>query len=152
MIFAKNEYAQEALIKQMKENVFKKEYIAFLDGIVKENSGTINANIARKEGSIIEREINENGETAISHFEVLERFENYTKVKYILETGRTHQLRVHSKYIGHPILGDTLYGKACPLIQRQALHAYKITFIHPISKKQIILETSLPKDMITLEN
>lgn len=151
VIFAKNEYIQEALIRQMKMAKFKKEYIAFLDGIVEENSGTINAGISRKNSSIIEREINENGEIAISHFEVLKRFENYTKVKYTLETGRTHQLRVHSKFIGHPILGDSLYGKACPLIKRQALHAYKITFIHPISKEKIILETKLPKDMEQLD-
>lgn len=151
-MFAKNEYIQEYLIRQMKSNEFKKEYIAFLDGIVNENYGTINANISRKAGSIIEREINKNGETAISHFEVLKRFQNYTKVKYTLETGRTHQLRVHSKYIGNPILGDTLYGKACPLISRQALHAYKVTFIHPISKEKIILETSLPIDMKQLDN
>ena len=135
----------------MKSNEFKKEYIAFLDGIVEPDFGTIDAKIARKDGSIIEREINENGETSISHFEVLKRFDNYTKVKFTLETGRTHQLRVHSKYIGHPILGDSLYGKACPLINRQALHAYKISFTHPISKKQIVLETKLPIDMEQLD-
>lgn len=105
-----------------------------------------------KSGSIIEREISENGDTAISHFEVLNRFENFTKVKYTLETGRTHQLRVHSKYIGHPILGDSLYGNPSSKIPRQALHAYKVTFLHPISKEKIVLETELPEDMKPLDN
>ena len=136
----------------MKENIFKKEYIAFLEGIVEENFGTIEAPISRKEGSIIEREISEKGDIAISHFEVLKRYDNYTKVKYTLETGRTHQLRVHSKYIGYPILGDNLYGKASEKINRQALHAYKVRFIHPILKKEIILETKLPSDMQILES
>lgn len=151
VIFAKNEYVQEALARQMKSGEFKKEYIAFLEGTLEESFGTITANIARKPNSIIEREINKNGEIAISHFKLLKNFDSYCKVKFTLETGRTHQLRVHSKYIGHPILGDSLYGKACPLINRQALHAYKIVFIHPISKKQIVLEIKLPIDMERLD-
>lgn len=104
VIFAKHEYIQEILVKQMKDNTFKKEYIAILEGNLKQTSGTINAPIARKSGSIMEREISETGETAISHYELIKNFNNYCEVKYTLETGRTHQLRVHSKYIGHPIL------------------------------------------------
>ena len=136
----------------MKENIFKKEYIAFLDGIVNKDFGTIDAPISRKENSIIERKISKDGVSAISHFEVLKRYKYYTKVKYILETGRTHQLRVHSQYIGHPILGDSLYGQPSDKINRQALHAYKIRFIHPIYKKEIFLETRLPSDMQILES
>ena len=147
VIFAKNEYIQEALIKQMKSNVFKKEYIAILEGTLSQTSGTINAPIARKSGSIMEREISENGEVAISHFELIKNFEDYSIVKYTLETGRTHQLRVHSKHIGHPILGDTLYGSQSDLINRQALHAYKINFVHPITKQDMKLEINLPEDM-----
>lgn len=147
VIFAKNEYVQESLIRQMKSNDFKKEYIAFLDGIVEKDSEKIQMPIARKSNSIIEREISKDGETAVSYLEVLKRYDDYTKVKYTLETGRTHQLRVHSKYIGHSILGDSLYGKPSLKINRQALHAYKITFIHPISNKEIVLEVDLPEDM-----
>ena len=147
VIFAKNEYIQEALIKQMKSNIFKKEYIAILEGNLTENSGTINAPITRKSGSIMEREVSENGEVAISHFELIKNFEKYSMVKYTLETGRTHQLRVHSKHIGHPILGDTLYGSQSDLINRQALHAYKINFVHPITKQDMKLEINLPEDM-----
>lgn len=150
VLFAKNEYIQECLVKQMKSKTFVKEYIAVLDGILSEDKGTISAPIARKENSIIEREINENGDTAITHFEVIKTFNNMSLVKFVLETGRTHQIRVHSKHIGHPIVGDTLYGKSSPLINRQALHAYKVSFIHPITKRQISITTDLPKDFLSL--
>lgn len=151
VIFAKNEYIQESLIKQMKNNTFKKEYLAILEGTLEEKSGTISAPISRKEGSIIEREINVNGETAITHYELIKNFimdnQELSLVKFILETGRTHQIRLHSKHSSHPILGDSLYGKSSDLISRQALHAYKITFIHPISKNKFKLEIDLPEDM-----
>lgn len=148
VLFAKNEYIQECLVQQMKSKSFVKEYIAILDGILSENKGNICAPIARKENSIIEREVNKNGDTAITHFEVIKTFNNMSLVKFILETGRTHQIRVHSKYIGHPIIGDTLYGKSSTLINRQALHAYKVSFIHPITKKQISIATDLPQDIL----
>lgn len=151
VIFAKNEYVQEALIRQMKNNIFKKEYLSILEGHLEKTYGTIDAPIARKEGSIIEREINSNGDYAVTHYELIKNFikinQELSLVKFTLETGRTHQIRLHSKHIGHPILGDSLYGNSSDLISRQALHAYKITFIHPISKKEICLETKLPEDM-----
>lgn len=147
VIFAKNEYIQECLIKQMKLGTFKKTYIAVLDGILEKASGTINAPIARKDNSIIEREVRDDGEVAISHFEVLQRLKNITVVLFTLETGRTHQLRVHSKYIGHPIIGDSLYGKSSDLISRQALHATKVEFIHPISKEKLVINSACPDDI-----
>jgi len=104
VVFAKNEYIQECLVKQMKQNIFEKEYVAILDGLLEEKSGTINAPIARKENSIIERCINENGDIAITHYEVISEFGNMSYVKFKLQTGRTHQIRVHSKFIGHPII------------------------------------------------
>ena len=133
----------------MKNNHFKKEYIAVLDGILSEKSGTISAPIARKDNSIIERCVDfKNGEIAITHYDLIKNINNsLSLVHFVLETGRTHQIRVHSAYIGNPIIGDTLYGNSSELIDRQALHAYKITFIHPINKENIILETDLPKDM-----
>lgn len=154
VIFAKSEYIQECLIKQMKTKDFVKKYIAILDGYLEEAKGTIQVPIARKPNSIIEREISSNSETAITHFEVIKYLDNqsFTMVKFILETGRTHQIRVHSKYIGHSIIGDTLYGKSSNLINRQALHSYKIEFIHPISKEYIIIETELPNDMESIIN
>ena len=152
VIFAKNEYIQECLVKQMKQNVFKKKYLAVLSGILEKDSGTISAPIARKNNSIIEREIREDGDLAISHFKVLERFNNMTLVEYTLETGRTHQLRVHSKYIGHPIVGDSLYGLQSPLISRQALHAYEVSFVHPINKEKMLIHSNLPDDIKKLVN
>lgn len=152
VIFAKNEYIQECLVKQMKQNVFKKKYLAVLSGILEKDSGTISAPIARTNDSIIEREIREDGDLAISHFKVLERFNNMTLVEYTLETGRTHQLRVHSKYIGHPIVGDSLYGLQSPLISRQALHAYEVSFVHPINKEKMLIHSNLPDDIKRLVN
>ena len=151
VIFAKNEYIQESLIKQMKNNTFKKEYLSILEGHLEKAYDTINAPIARKEGSIIEREINSNGERAVTHYKLIKKFNKNDKklslVKFILETGRTHQIRLHSRYVGHPILGDSLYGNSSVLISRQALHAYKITFVNPITKRIICIETDLPEDM-----
>ena len=119
----------------MASGIFKKEYIAILDGILDKKSGTINLPIARKKDSIIERCVSENGDNAITEFELIKYLDNkYSLVKFILKTGRTHQIRVHAKAVGYPILGDTLYGRASNLINRQALHAYKLCFIHPIYK------------------
>ncbi len=148
VIFAKNEYIQECLINQMKRHTFYKEYIAILEGILDKPKGTINAPIARKTGSIIERCIDTNGENAISHYEVIDTDlkNNLSIVKFILETGRTHQIRVHSKFIGHSILGDTLYGNASKLISRQALHCLKMSFFHPITNKKLNLLAPIPND------
>lgn len=136
----------------MRQNIFSKEYIALLTGNLETNKGIINEPIARKEGSIIEREINKNGDHAITYFEKINQYENYCLVKFKLETGRTHQIRVHSKFMGHPILGDTLYGISSPLIARQALHAYRVKFTHPITKKKLIVESKIPNDMANLIN
>ncbi len=147
VIFAKNEYIQECLIRQMSKDLFIKKYIAILDGILEKKSGTIKAPISRKSDSIIERCVSQNGDMAITHYKVLAEFKNYSEVEFQLETGRTHQIRVHSKYINHPILGDSLYGNSSNLINRQALHAYYISFIHPITKQVKEIFCELPQDM-----
>ena len=113
-------------------------------------SGTINAPIARKENSIIERTVASNGDNSITHYEVLKEFDNFSLVKFILETGRTHQIRVHCRFIGHPIIGDTLYGKSSELISRQALHAYKIQFINPLNKSCEEYVAPIPDDIQNL--
>ena len=146
VVFAKCEYIQECLINQMKKNQFKKEYLAVCDGIFDEKSGTINLPIARKENSIIERCISENGQTAITHYEVLKEFDNYSLVKCSLETGRTHQIRVHMSAIGHPLLGDSLYGSISDLINRQALHCFNLQFIHPVYNNDLNFWGDLPND------
>lgn len=131
----------------MTNHTFKKTYLAILTGVLEKHSGTINAPIARKNNSIIERCIDSNGDIAITNFKVLKHFSNFTLVEFTLKTGRTHQIRVHSKYIGHPILGDTLYGISSPLISRQALHAHKIEFIHPLTHEKATYMSELPQDM-----
>lgn len=151
VIFAKNEYIQEYLVREMKDNIFYKEYIAVCEGIFEENEGTITFPIARKENSIIERCVAENGEKSITHYKVLKQnFEkNYDIVECLLETGRTHQIRVHLSYIGHPLIGDTLYGNNSKYISRQALHAYKVEFIHPITNKLTQFTSDVPKDFVS---
>ncbi len=154
VIFAKNEYIHDMLSKQMKNKQFKKEYIAICEGVFDKKQDTINAPIARKADSIIERCISPNGDVAITHYLVLKEFcknnETFSEVLVNLETGRTHQIRVHMAYIGHPIVGDSLYGNESDLITRQALHAYKVEFIHPITSKKLEIQSKLPADIQNL--
>ena len=135
----------------MQNNIFKKEYLAVCDGIFNKKSGTINLPIARKENSIIERCISENGQPSITHYEVLKEFDNYSLVKCSLETGRTHQIRVHMSAIGHPLLGDSLYGSISDLIDRQALHCYNLQFVHPIYNDVLNFYGDLPIDFKIFE-
>ena len=140
VLFAKNEFVQENLIKQMSSGEFKKEYLAICDGIFENKKGTIDKPIARKNQSIIERCISEKGKRAITHYEVLKEFDNYSLVKCILETGRTHQIRVHMSYLGHSILGDSLYGDKNFFSKGHALHCFKISFLHPVKNSNINIE------------
>ncbi len=149
VLFAKSEYIQEMLSKQMQDNQFKKEYLCLVDGILKKKSGILNFPIARKYGSIIERCVSSDGKPSITKYSILEEFENqnFSLVKCILETGRTHQIRVHFTHIGHPLIGDTLYGNSSTLINRQSLHSYKVSFIHPITKKELTIISPLAEDI-----
>lgn len=134
----------------MNNHTFKKNYIAIVEGILNKRQDIINAPIARKENSIIERCVNATGDTAITKYQMIKEFSNMSLIHISLQTGRTHQIRVHMAYIGHPLLGDTLYGNASTLINRQALHAYNIKFIHPITKKYINLEADFPVDITNI--
>lgn len=147
VVFAKNEYVHSILSRQMQNKIFTKEYIAICEGIFEEKQGTINAPIARKDNSIIERCVNSSGDIAITHYKVLKEFGNFSEILVNLETGRTHQIRVHTAYIGHPIVGDSLYGNSSSLINRQALHAYKIEFLHPIRKNKMSITAPIPEDI-----
>ncbi len=151
IVFAKNEYTQESLSRQMQLGEFEKEYIAVVHGYITEDKGTIDLPIKREEGSIMTRTVSPDGESAVTHFEVLDRKNDMSVVKLRLETGRTHQIRVHMKVIGHPIVGDGLYSDIkTGRINRQALHARKVKFIHPITKEIIQVEAPIPEDIVAL--
>ena len=143
VMFAKNEYIQEQFVNLKVD----KEYIAIVKGTPTTLADTINAKISRKEGSIMERCVSEAGQVAITHYKVREEYENYSILSVKIETGRTHQIRVHMAHIGHPILGDTLYGEESKLINRQALHSYKTSFVHPITGEEITVCADVPTDM-----
>ena len=124
-----------------------REYLAIVKGIPPEN-GTISAPIGRKKGSAILREVNfETGEPAVTHFARLEIRNGLSLVSLKLETGRTHQIRVHMGYIGCPLIGDYLYYPECSRISRQALHSHRLSFLHPITGKALSFTAPLPEDM-----
>ena len=122
-----------------------------LKDIFLSRSGTINAPITRKENSIIERCVSSDGQESITHYEVLEEKDikefPISIVKCTLETGRTHQIRVHMSHISHPLLGDDLYGGNTDFIKRQALHSCAISFIHPIANQVVTYNSDLPDDL-----
>lgn len=134
----------------MNNHTFKKNYIAIVNGILDEKHDLINAPIARKENSIIERCVKNDGDIAITEYYVIKEFDDMSLLYISLQTGRTHQIRVHMKYIGHPIIGDGLYGTSSKLIDRQALHSCKVSFSHPITKKHMNIEANLPNDILNL--
>lgn len=149
VIFAKNEFTQEALTRQMQNGKFEKRYVAIVHGKVLNDSGTVDFPIKRESGSIMTRTVASDGKYAVTHYSVIKRLDNdMTVLKLELETGRTHQIRVHMKAIGHPILGDGLYSDIeTGLISRQALHSEEVVFFHPITGERLKINAKLPKDM-----
>ncbi|HGM1529321.1 TPA: RluA family pseudouridine synthase [Clostridioides difficile] len=148
VIVAKNAYAHHTLSTAMSENKVEKKYITVVDGIIKENEGTIDEPIYRPTEDSIKRIIDERGQSSITHYKVIERLENATVLEVSLETGRTHQIRVHMAHIGHGIIGDELYGCVDEkLINRQALHAHKLEFEQPRTKEKLKFKADIPEDM-----
>ena len=147
IVACKNDKAHEAIAAQLADKTCHREYIALVEGIIEHNSGTIDAPIGRDNKDRKKMAVTEiNSKEAITHFDVIERFKNYTLIKCKLETGRTHQIRVHMQFIGHPIVGDIVYGRKKTLkdTQGQVLHAYKLELIHPTTLQRMSFEAPLP--------
>ncbi|WP_195937681.1 RluA family pseudouridine synthase [Romboutsia sp. 1001713B170131_170501_G6] len=153
VIVAKNAYAHHTLSLDMSKDKVEKTYITVVKGIVKEDFGTINQPIYRPTEDSIKRVVDERGQESVTHYKVLERLNDATVLEVKLETGRTHQIRVHMNYIGHGIIGDELYGYVDEnLINRQALHAYSLKFNQPRTKEELEFKANLPKDIENLIN
>lgn len=150
VLVAKNAYVHQQLQLQMHQGLFKRRYLAIVEGQIEPPVGTICAPISLAEGSFIKRAVTPEGQSAISHYRTLRRLMSGCLVAVQLETGRTHQVRVHMAYLGHPLYGDSLYGGDLNKIDRQALHCAYLAFQHPVNKNAIKLVCPLPEDMIDL--
>ena len=148
IIAAKNDFAHQRLASQLQDHTLARIYRCIVAGNLREDSGTVDAPIGRHPVDRKKMAVVANGRSAVTHWSVLERFPGYTYVECRLETGRTHQIRVHMAYIGHPILGDTVYGnkKPVPGLQGQCLHAAGLRFLHPRTGEPVELWCDLPAE------
>lgn len=147
-VVAKHLVSGNILSTMVRRREIHREYLAISRGEVIPRSGTITAPLARKPGTIIERTVDfEHGEKAITHYQVVEVKNGHSLVSLRLETGRTHQIRIHMKYLGYPLIGDYLYNPDMKLISRQALHSHKLSFSHPITGEAMEFTAPLPEDM-----
>ncbi len=150
VLIAKNMFSSARLSEQQLNREIHRTYMAIATGVTPE-TGTINLPIARKEASVIERCVDmERGESAITHYTRLDTQDNYSLLKIQLETGRTHQIRVHMKAIGHPLPGDFLYNPDYTHIKRQALHSYRLDFFHPVTNEALSFTQNPPEDFYYL--
>jgi 23S rRNA pseudouridine1911/1915/1917 synthase len=147
VIIAKHRHIHHLMSKQQKAGTLRRIYEAFAEGLFVKSFGAVEESIARKKTSIIEREVNPEGQYAYTSYQVLQQFDDFCYIQLKLKTGRTHQIRVHMSYIGHPLLGDRLYGGKGDNMTRQALHCRAVQFIHPIHHEQMDFKAPLPKDM-----
>ena len=147
-VIAKHLISSSILSSMGARHEIKREYLAIVRGSVTPPSGTIDAPLARTGSSMIERKVDfEHGERAVTHYKVVEEKNGHSLVSLILETGRTHQIRVHMQYLGFPLVGDYLYNPDMEYIHRQALHSWKLSFIHPITREPMEFTAELPDDM-----
>ena len=154
LIVAKTDEAHIKLSEALKSHQIKRIYYAICEGVLKEDSGVVDAPIGRHPVNRLKMAIVPNGKEAVTYFEVLERFDKYTFVKLRLKTGRTHQIRVHMSYIGYPLLGDGIYGRAKNEfgVEGQVLHAGEIEFVHPITSKVLHFSADLPEYFVEILN
>lgn len=151
ILVAKNAFSHMSLARDMNREEFRKTYLAIVHGNLSEKKGTIDRPIYKVDDGSLKRIVDERGQRSITHFEVVERFKEGDLVKLILETGRTHQIRVHLSSLGNPIFGDALYGEnEDHYIERQALHAYGLQIPHPRTGEIFKFQCDLPEDMIKL--
>lgn len=147
LMVAKNDLAHQSLAEQLRNKTNKREYLALVYGQIKEDAGTINAPLGRNPQDRKKQAVVKGGRHAVTHFKVMKRYDNFTLIKCILETGRTHQIRVHMKYIGHPLVGDPLYGPRKVIGKDgQFLHAALLGFKHPRTGKELVFEAPLPEN------
>ena len=144
LLIAKTNPVHEILADDFKNKRIKREYIALLDGVFKNSSATIDAPIGRDKQNREKMAVVEDGKSAVTHMKVLKRYDKYTLVSCVLETGRTHQIRVHLAYIGYPVHNDPVYSKKEADFFGQFLHSYKMSFVHPITKKKMEFVCPLP--------
>ena len=146
VIAAKNDFAHQALAAQLEDHTLARTYEAVVVGGIREDGGTVDAPIGRSPADRKKMAVVAGGRRAVTHFRVLERYRGYTRVECRLETGRTHQIRVHMAYRGHPILGDTVYGRKKPELGQdsQCLHARELTFLHPRTGRPVTVTCGLP--------
>ena len=154
LLICKNNFAHKEIASQLETHSMHREYIALVDGIITSDSGKIIGKIGRSKENRLKMAIdNINGKEAITHFEVLKRYKKYTLIKCRLETGRTHQIRVHMSSINHPLVGDKIYGGSTSLYNEgQLLHAYSLTFSQPSTKKEVNVQIDLPQYFIDVLN
>ena len=147
LMVAKNDLAHQSLAEQLRNKTNKREYLALVYGQIKEDEGTIDAPLGRNPQDRKKQAVVKGGRHAVTHFKVMKRYDNFTLVKCILETGRTHQIRVHMKYIGHPLVGDPLYGPRKVIGKDgQFLHAALLGFKHPRTGEEMVFEAPLPEN------
>ena len=147
-VVAKHMVSSSILSSMGMRHEITREYLAIVRGALKPSEGTIDAPIGRTGSSLIERKIDfENGERAVTHYRVVEEQNGHSLISLILETGRTHQIRVHMKYIGYPLVGDYLYNPDMEYIDRQALHSHRLSFTHPVTGEKMEFTAPLPTDM-----
>jgi 23S rRNA pseudouridine1911/1915/1917 synthase len=152
VLYAKNELAQLKLDEQMRMKTIQRQYIAFVHGIVTSKKGTIDEPIGRDRHHPSRRRVSRVGEPAVTHYEVMELLQQTTLLRLRLETGRTHQIRVHLSHLRHPILGDELYGGNMNRIHRQALHGDLLTFPHPFFQRNVEVNAPWPADLRKLQS